>query len=481
MTLGTLYGDGPLCPFTHRVLIAAHELEAPVEVVYGGSIPAAVREANTGGTWPAFLPADGGGMLWDSAEIVDHLIDHSGSRGAAYRSSDDDLARLNVLTACISKVILAGKPTIQAEFREQLESALAEVERMLAASGGPFLGGARFSQADGHVTPFVYRIPFMVEIRNHVPRAFLDSDVVNTWVDRVVSRESFRRIAPRRHVLRQLYAGKATYGRPMKVGRLHHSGFRGMWSDLAARTSALAAGDDRDHRALQEARDLCYLLFRAVSLHATLENLVVFPALDAARSDPGFTAEAVAQHDHEEGAMNSLLELFDRALGEPPAARRDTLVSLAGECLRHQEGQLAHLDLEEETFLPVLAELEVEQHLAMLARAYELCILERPHLIGVLTSYMPIEDVLSLLDSLLQAVAPDSDQWRALLIEVHRYLGAEQWLRVVRRFEDELPLSLLVVPSGHRRGTIGDAARALHAEAPIDRITIPRAAGAESG
>jgi hypothetical protein len=104
-----------------------------------------------------------------------------------------------------------------------------------------------------------------------------------------------------------------------------------------------------------------------------------------------------------------------------------------------------------------------------------MCILERPHLIGVLASYMQIESILSLLDSLLHAVDPDSEQWRLLLTEMHRYLNPEQWLRVVRRFEDVLPNSLMVIPSAHRRGTIGSAARALHAAAPVDRITIPSA------
>jgi hypothetical protein len=109
----------------------------------------------------------------------------------------------------------------------------------------------------------------------------------------------------------------------------------------------------------------------------------------------------------------------------------------------------------------------------MLKGAYEMCILERPHLIGVLASYMPIENTLSLLDSLLHAVEPDSDEWRRLLTEMHRYLSAEQWLRVVRRFEDVVPTSLMVVPPDHRRGAIGSAARALHAAAPVDRIEIP--------
>jgi hypothetical protein len=123
----------------------------------------------------------------------------------------------------------------------------------------------------------------------------------------------------------------------------------------------------------------------------------------------------------------------------------------------------------------VLAELDTEQHLEMLTGAYEMCILERPHLIGILAAYMPIEDILSLLDSLLHAVDPDSEQWRLLLIEMHSHLKPEQWFRVVQRYEDELPTSLLVRPSGQGRATIGAAARALHAAAPVDRIEIPRA------
>lgn len=481
MSLGTLYGDGPLCPFTHRVLIARTELDAELDVVYGSEIPAAVRQANTSGAWPMFLPADGGDLLQDSTEIVDHLIAASGERGEAYRSDPEILARLDTLVSCISKVILAGKPQIQREFRAKLDRALEDVDSIREGSGGPFLGGDRFSQADGHVAPFLYRLPFLAEIRNHAPEMLLVNEDFSAWIDRVVNRPSFRQIAPKRHVLRQFYAKRASYGKPMKVGRLHHAGFRGMWADLVARTSALAAAEDRDNDALQEARDLCFLLFRAVSLHAKFENLVLFPVLDAAKDDPSFTAEATDQHDHEADSMNSLLDLFDRALGEEPGGRAETLQDLADTCTQARRGQLAHLDLEESTFMPVLAELEVQQHLDMLRGAYEMCILERPHLIGVLASYMPIEDTLSLLDSLLHAVRPDSEQWRRLLTAMHGFLTSEQWLRVVRRFEDVLPTSLMVVPSGHRCQTIGAAARALQASAPVDRIEIPRPRGHGTG
>ena len=478
MTLGTLYSNGPLCPFNHRAQVAATELGVDISVAYASDIPEAVREANTGGEWPVFAPAEGGELLQDSRDIVDYLIDHAGTAGETYRCDPEILDKLDALFRCMSKVILAGKPTIQREFRDKLDRALAEVEFVRAESGGPYLGGDHFSQADGHIAPFLYRLPFMVEIRDHVPEIFLANDDFNAWVDRIVNRRSFQEIAPKRHLLRQFYAAKAKYGKPMKVGRLHHSGFRGMWNDVIARTSTIAAGEDRDNQALQEARDLCYLLFRAVALHAKFENLLLFPALDTAKGDPTFTAEAVGQHDHEEEAMNSLLVQFDRALSEGPGSREQTLKDLASSCERLREGQFAHFDYEETNFLPVLAELEVEQHLQMLKGAYEMCILERPHLIGVLASYMPIENTLSLLDSLLHAVKPDSEQWRDLLSEMHSSLSTDKWLRVVRRFEDALPTSLMVVPSGHRREPIGSAARALHAAAPVDRLEIPDAPAA---
>jgi glutathione S-transferase len=463
------------------VQIAAAELGVDISVVYDPKIPEAVREANTGGEWPVFSPADGGQLLQDSRDIVDYLIDHAGDAGEAYRSDPETLNKLDTLFRCMSKVILAGKPPVQREFREKLDRALEEVEFVRAASGGSYLGGDEFSQADGHIAPFLYRLPFMVEIRDHMPEIFLENDEFNAWVDRIVNRRSFRKIAPKRHVLRQFYAKKASYGKPMKVGRLHHSGFRAMWDDVVTRTSTIAEGDDRDNHDLQEARDLGYLLFRAVALHAKFENLLLFPALDAAKEDPSFTADAIGQHDHEEAEMNSLLEYFDRALSEAPGSRHQTLKDLASACTHLRDGQFAHFDYEEANFLPVLAELEVEQHVEMLRGAYEMCILERPHLIGVLASYMPIENTLSLLDSLLSAVEPDSEQWRNLLTEMHRSLIAEQWLRVVRRFEDVLPTTLMVVPAGHRRQSIGEVAQALHAAAPVDRLEIPGAPAAARG
>lgn len=474
MPQGTLYSSNRLCPFSHRVLIAGRELDVEIETVYGGEIPAGVRESNTSGSWPVFAPTAGDDLLQDSREIVDHLISLAGAKGESYRGDPALLWPLDRLVTGISKVIRAGNPAIQREFRETLDQALRDTAALLDASGGPFLGGERFTQADGHVTPFLYRLPFLVEVRDHLPEILTRDAALNAWIDLAVHRPSFREVAPKRHVVRQFYVENAQYGKPMKVGRLHHSGFRGMWNDLVERSSSLSAGEDRDNAELQKARDLCFLLFRAVSLHAKFENFVLFPALDTARGDASFTAAGADQHDHEVGEMNALLDRFDRVLAREPGERTAALNELAAETIRNRKGQFAHLDFEEATFMPVLAELPLEQHLAMLRGAYEMCILERPHLIGVLASYMPVENVLSLLDSLLHAVEPDSPQWGTLLGEIHAYLAPETWMRVVRRFEDVLPVSLMLSPGGQRHGELGAAARALHAAVPVERIEIPR-------
>lgn len=210
MSLGTLYSNGPLCPFTHRVLIAVSELGADVDVVYGDGIPPAVKEANTSGTWPAFAPTGEDDLIEDSPEIVDYLIEASGDRGQAYSGNDDMLARLGVLIGCISKVILDGDPDVQREFRAKLDDNFTEIAKILSASGGPYLNGESFTQADGHITPFLYRLPFVEEIRGYVPEALRGNAGLRTWVDRAVARPSFQAIAPEPEALRNFYASRST-------------------------------------------------------------------------------------------------------------------------------------------------------------------------------------------------------------------------------------------------------------------------------
>jgi len=49
---------------------------------------------------------------------------------------------------------------------------------------------------------------------------------------------------------------------------------------------------------------------------------------------------------------------------------------------------------------------------------------------------------------------------------------------VGERFEDVLPISLMVLPSRRSVDGIGVAARALQTAAPVERIEIPRVAAA---
>jgi hypothetical protein len=472
MTLGTLYSSDRLCPFTHRVLIAARELGVHIDLCYGSEIPVAVRRANESGTWPVFLSIEGGDLIDDSARIVEHLVDRSEERGEDYRCEPATLAVLDRLVGSISKVIRAGKPALQKELRPKLDRALAETAALLEASGGAYLGGERFGQAEGHVAPFLYRLPFVLEIRGHVPSILVENEALAAWVDRTVNRYSFREIAPSRHLIREFYSEKATHGKPLKIGRLRHEGFRGMWADLASRVALLVSDPREDNRELREARDLAYLLFRAMALHGSFEIRIVYPALDAARGDLAFTSAGREGHEREAGEMSALLDLFDRALEAGAAERRDHLAELAASCQRLRAAQLERLDRVEATYLPVLSELEEEQHLSMLRQAHDMALVERPFLIGILCAHMPTEDVLSLLESHLRVVDPGSQEWRELIRDVHAHLSPAQWFCVSRCFEDVLPNSLLAVPVEERRMTLGDSARALQAAAPVERIAI---------
>ena len=474
MSLGTLYSNSGLCPFTHRVLITRAELGLAFDLTYAPEIPDSVKASNTSGTWPVFVPADGAEMIDDSTTIVEYLIGKSGND--SYRSDPETLKALNGAIGSMSKVIMAGKPPVQREFREKLDTALAQVEKIRTQSGGPFLTGKEFTQADAHVTPFFFRLPFLVEVRDHTPAMMQTHNEFNAWVDRVVARPSFQDVAPKRSALRAFYAEKAKYGKPMKVGRLHHSGFRGMWNDLFDRMKSIASSEDRGSQPLQEARSLCYLLFRAVALHGKFENLLLFPALNAAKNDPAFTQSAIDDHSHESDEMNALLDRFDAALTEPPSQRKAALEALVSACEEGRKAFFEHLDYEEKNFMPVLSGLEVEQHIELLKAAYEMCITERPVLIGVLASYMPIENVLSLIDSFLKVVAPGAEQWILIIRAMHQSLNAEQWIRVTRRFEDVLPTSFLVVSSGQQRGSLTAIAALLQETAPVDKIEIPTSA-----
>lgn len=474
MTLGTLYNSDRLCPFGLRVLIAADELGLSLDVKYGDEIPSEVRAANTTGKWPVFAETGRADLLPDSPAIVERLIELAGARGDAYRCDPRLLAILDEFQTSLGPVIAAGRPDIQKANRAKLESALARMAQALHEHGGPYLAGAGFSQADGHVTPFLQRLAFVGERHAFTPAPLRDEPVLRDWIDRVTTRASFTRIKPTMRALRIFVEKVATYGKAMKIGRLHHSAFRAMWNDLQTRVQRLAGAEREAPGEFDEVRGLCVLLFRAVALHGKFENLALFPTLDEVQNDPAFTGHGVDEHDHEVVAMNDLLALFNDAAARPAGERRGSLERLAEALAAHREAFYEHLAYEETHYLPIVGELDQAAHLRLIREAYAMCIEERPYIVGPVVAYMPIENQLSMIDSLAQAVEPDHPQWRLILGRIHQHLDAGSWQRIVHMFEDIVPTSLKLLPPGHGCPTLAAAAAELEAAFPLARIEIPR-------
>ena len=109
----------------------------------------------------------------------------------------------------------------------------------------------------------------------------------------------------------------------------------------------------------------------------------------------------------------------------------------------------------------------------LIREAYDLCLLERPHVIGVLASYLEPDEAVSLLDSLFHAVPPSSDSGRRVLHAIWRYASPDRWMAVTRRFEDEMPNSLLTLPRRAAPELLETAVRDLDAAVPVRRIEIP--------
>jgi glutathione S-transferase len=475
MLSGTLYSNDRLCPFTIRVLVAASELGISLDVKYGSEIPQEVRAENSAGKWPLFWERDASPLL-DSAKIVERLIEAAGARGESYRCDAGLLRALDGFIENLSPVICAGKPEIQKERRPKLETSLTLMAEHLRKNKGAYLAGSTFSQAEGHIVAFLHRMAFLGEIRAYFPAALRDDPALRDWLDRTTTQASFVSVKPSIRALRAFYEKAATYGKAMKIGRLHHSGFRPMWDDLQARLVRLSK-DDHDHEEVAEARGLCVLLFRAVALHAKFENLSLFPTLNTSQNNQLFTQHGINDHEHEVVALNDLLARCNDAAKRPAGeARRAAFEHAASGFIAHRESFFAHLAYEEAHYMPVLAELDLPTHIRLLKEAYAMCLDERPFLIGVVVAYMPKENRLSFIDSLSQAVEPEHPQWRLVMGRIHQQVDEETWLRIVHMFEDILPTSLKLIPARHQRPTFAALANELESAFPVTRIEIPNIA-----
>ena len=473
MTTGGLFSKDKLCPFTHRILITCNEFNINIPVFYGGDIPPHIHEENKEGTWPVFQPPGSAGLLKDSAVIVEYILDNSDAETSQYVSDNKLIELLDEFVLSISKIIRAGHPSIQTDFRKKFDNVLQEIQKILNDSGGPFLGGENFTQADGHVTPFLYRLPFFKEFRNHIPVLLLENKEIITWVDSCTKRESFAKIAPARNILRAFYARMAQIGKPMKIGQLHHSGFRNMLGEIQNRAENFSKPTDPGNDYLNKTRDLCYILFRAIILHAKFENLLLYPAMELAEVNPDLTLEAEKQHHHECEEMNQLLTQFDHVISLPEKNRHSELVVLAGKCNTIKKAFIEHLEFEEKHFMPILSGLDLPEHKKLINGAYNMCKAERPYLIGILAAFINSVDIISLIDSLLIATTPDSEDWYELIQAIHKSVDENQWNAITRRYEDIIPTSLLIAPVSEWHMDYSAWATALDKDLPIQKLEIP--------
>ncbi|MBT3250437.1 MAG: hypothetical protein HN729_04725 [Candidatus Marinimicrobia bacterium] len=473
MTSGGLFSKDKLCPFTHRILITCNEYNINIPVFYGDDIPTQINDANKDGTWPVFQPPGSAGLLKDSAVIVEYIIDNSDADGSQYYSDDKLIKLLDDFILCISKIIRAGHPGVQMECRKKVDMVLLEIQKILKASDGPFLAGEKFTQADAHITPFLYRLPFLKEFRNHIPALLIEDEAIIKWVDSCTNRESFRKVAPARNLLRTFYAEKALLGKPMKIGQLHHSGFRGMLQELIKRTDRFSQAVDPGDEFIKKTRDLCYILFRAIILHAKFENLLLYPAMEIANVNPELTREAEKQHEHECVRMNALLGQFDDVLSLSDDNRHPERIALANDCESIKTAFIEHLEFEEKHFMPVLAGLELPEHINLLKGAYNMCKEERPYLIGILAAFINGVDIISLIDSLLIAIHPNSDDWYDLINAIHKSVNTDQWNAITRRYEDSIPASLLIAPVSQWHMDYSAWAAAIDTDLPINKLEIP--------
>jgi glutathione S-transferase len=473
MTTGGLFSKDKLCPFTHRILITCNEFNINIPVFYGDDIPSQIQDDNKGGTWPVFQPPGSTGLLKDSAVIVEYILDNSDADTSQYISDNKLIELLDEFVLNISKIIRAGHLGVQMGCRKKVDKSLQEIQKILKTSGGPFLGGEKFTQADGHITPFLYRLPFFKEFRNHIPPLLLENEDIIKWVDNCTKYQSFRKIAPARNLLRAFYAKMAQIGKPMKIGQLHHSGFRNMLSKIQKRAEVFSKPTDPGNDYLKKTRDLCYILFRAIILHAKFENLLLYPAMEIANVNPDLTLEAEKQHHHECEQMNLLLAKFDQVISLQKDDRKSELVKLAGMCVTIKKAFIEHLEFEEKHFMPILSGLELPEHKKLLDGAYEMCKVERPYLIGILTAFINSVDIISLIDSLLIAVTPDSDDWYALIQVIHKSVDENQWNAITRRYEDIIPTSLLIAPVSQWHMDYSAWAVALDKNLPIQKLEIP--------
>ncbi|ETV90355.1 hypothetical protein H310_14847 [Aphanomyces invadans] len=188
---GTVYlFNNIVCPFGHRALWTAVEINAPFHVVEVSlkSKPASYSEMfNRYGTVPYLL--DNGFAVYESAIIAQYL-DFKFNNGELHRSNDPQAASL----AQLAVAKFEAKPFYaEAEVRE----ILAELETIYTNHAkayrdqGPYLLGANLSSAEINLVPFFFRFDVLLT-HYHKVDVFTDIPHLKAALAAAVGRPAFQ-------------------------------------------------------------------------------------------------------------------------------------------------------------------------------------------------------------------------------------------------------------------------------------------------
>ncbi|CAK4070133.1 unnamed protein product [Aphanomyces euteiches] len=189
-----------VCPFGHRALWTALEVNAPFEVIEVSLLekPASYAEKfNRYGTVPFLL--DNGFPVYESS-IVAQYLDAKYGNGDLWRTKDPQGASLaNLLSAKLEVgPFYAVLRTGEEKAKEELRSALSEIEAIYRDDAkafraqGPYLLGAELSSADINLAPFLFR--FEILLAHYRNFSFLaDCPSLKALLDAVKTRPAFQK------------------------------------------------------------------------------------------------------------------------------------------------------------------------------------------------------------------------------------------------------------------------------------------------
>ncbi|KAH9112221.1 hypothetical protein LEN26_013316 [Aphanomyces euteiches] len=188
------------CPFGHRALWTAIEVNAPfqvVEVSLANKPPSFTEKFNRYGTVPYVL--DNGFAVYESA-IVAQYLDVKYGEGQLHHVKDVQAASIAQLAAAKFEVrpFFAYLRSGNEEAEKEVKAALDELETIFRVHAkayrdqGPYLLGAELSSAEINIVPFLYRFDLVLRhFRKHDLLA--GHPLINAAFEAVKARPTFQK------------------------------------------------------------------------------------------------------------------------------------------------------------------------------------------------------------------------------------------------------------------------------------------------